>query len=96
MITKIKDLRDRVFGSGVKNGQIRTNRCGRVVMVITDVRMPNDNSGRTETIRALLLKEQENCNGGTGTPFVTIPKEYTFEEIKRQYPIVLEGELTFK
>lgn len=98
MTTIIEDLREgkKKITDCVKDGQIRTNDCGRVIMVITDHRIPGGiGRNRTATLRALVLKEQTKCNGGKGTPFNTIPMEYTREEIDRHYPIILEGTIYF-
>lgn len=98
MTVVIEDLREgnkKKIDRGVIDGQIRTNHCGRVIMVITDVRFPDGSKrSQTLTLRALMLKEQTRCNGGTCIPFTTIPKEYTREEIARDYPIVLESSIT--
>lgn len=98
MTTIVEDLREgkKVITDEVRDGQIRTNACGRVIMAITDVRFPGGSArNKTLTLRALMIKEQTKCNGGKGVPFTTIPREYTREEMAQDFPIVLEGTVSF-
>jgi len=75
----------------VKDGQIRADNWGRVVLIVTDVRYPREgHMVKTETLRAIVLKESSR---GNGVPFKSIPKKYTREDIMRYYPTVLEGSI---
>lgn len=90
MKTKITDLRKENgdYDIEVKDGQIRENHFGRVILVIT----VDDYSAGRKSIKALVLKEGRL---GDGRPFKTVPREYTREEILEQFPTLLSGEITF-
>lgn len=75
----------------VYNGQIREDRDGRIVMVITDHRYYKGEP-ITETARVLVLHEGKN---GDADKFTTIPQIFkSNKELVKEYPKVLSGTIT--
>lgn len=87
---KVIDERNDERRLEVYDGQVREDREGRIIMVITDDRF-HQHRCNDSVLKLLILKEGLN---GCGKPFTTVPSEdYSEEDVIKLYPKVLDSKL---